>query len=424
MAEAGVAAVVVRNPASHDARVLRCARTLRSLGYETVVLAVTSEREDAGWALLQGVPTIRLTPRAPLAGLLRRLRGSRAGSGNVAAAGAAGAASASAAGRPGPAARAYRLLRTLSYYRQGAAAMRRLRPRVVHCNDYNTMWIGVAAKLLAGSAVLYDSHELWADRNGRTEPRWWLLACEALFVRIADGTLATSPGHAAEIGRRHRVAPPRVVRNIAERPAGNGAGPEPGAPGPEAARAFAYAGAVTDHRGLEQAIGALPQAPGLRLRIVGPGNERYRRQLAALAERHGVAARVALEPAVPPERLVTEIAPAAAGLALIQPACLSYSLSLPNKLFEYIAAGLPILAADVPVIGEFVARNGVGLVVAAGDTAAIAAAMTAIVDPRRNAELRAAVRETAAQLSWEREAELLKRAYREATAGAPARSTR
>lgn len=410
--EGAVAAVVVRNTASHDARVLRCARTLRSLGYEVVVIGVTSEEEREERGLAQGIPIVRLTPRAPL----RRLRRSARSGGAANGAGAPGGPA------PRPLARAYRLLRTLSYYRRGIAAVRRLRPRLVHCNDYNTMWIGIGAKLLTGSAVLYDSHELWPDRNGRSEPRWWLLACEALFLRVADDVLATSPGHAEEIARRHGVAAPRVVRNVVEQPSASGRHARRSEAANDPERTIAYAGALTSHRGLEQAIAGLEQAPGIALRAVGPGSTAYRDGLRALAEEHGVAGRMLLSPPVPPERVVEEIAPAAAGLALIQPACLSYALSLPNKLFEYLAAGLPILASDVPTIRDFVERHGVGIVVAPDDPAAIAAAMLEISDPGRNGELGAAVREAAAQLSWEREAEGLKQAYRAAVgAGALAR---
>lgn len=411
MAQLPRAALLVRNTASHDARVLRCARALRSLGYETLVVAVTSEEEKAPWALVQGTPVVRLTPRAPLAGVARLLRSrTPPATAVVTSNGSAGVYGPAGTGRSrlGPLGRAYRLLRTLDYYRRGIGAMRSLRPALVHCNDYNTMWIGVAAKLLVGSRLVYDSHELWPDRNGRNEPRWWLLACEALFLRVADGSLATSPGHAETISRRHRVAPPQVIRNIAERSPTSGGRPTGGE------STIAYVGAITDSRGLEQAIAALAQNEATELRAVGPGSASYRERLAALVTHVGVADRVHLEPPVPPQDVVGEISSAAAGLALIQPTCLSYALSLPNKLFEYLAAGLPILAADVPVIREFVESNGVGLIVPPDDLAAIAAAMTAIVEPRRNSELRGAVSEAAQRLTWERESERLKQAYREA----------
>ena len=63
-------------------------------------------------------------------------------------------------------------------------------------------------------------HELWPDRNGRPEWRPWLLACERLFVRLADATITTSPGYAELIARRYRVLPPVVVRNIPAHRAG------------------------------------------------------------------------------------------------------------------------------------------------------------------------------------------------------------
>jgi len=50
---------MVRNTASHDSRVLRCARVLRARGYEVVVVAVTSERERAPRATLQGIEVVR-----------------------------------------------------------------------------------------------------------------------------------------------------------------------------------------------------------------------------------------------------------------------------------------------------------------------------------------------------------------------------
>ncbi|MBM4394005.1 MAG: glycosyltransferase, partial [Deltaproteobacteria bacterium] len=308
-----------------------------------------------------------------------------------------------------------RWLLTLSYYRRAIAALRRRRPRIVHCNDYNTMWPGLAAKYLWGAALVYDSHELWPDRNGRSEPRWWLIACESLFVRAADEVLTTSPGHAKAIARRHRIPQPRVVRNLPE-PAGplpahsaNGAG-LPGA----GEGVFAYAGAVTSGRGLEQAIDALPAAGAARLRILGPGNEGYRSELRARADALGVAERVEFAAPVAPGAVLAEIAGAAAGLALIQPVCRSYELSLPNKLFEYLAAGLPVLASDLPVLGPFVREGGFGISVTPADTAEIAAAMAELANPAGNARFRRGAEATRGGLDWRHERAELADAHRAA----------
>jgi glycosyltransferase involved in cell wall biosynthesis len=280
---------------------------------------------------------------------------------------------------------------------------------LVHANDYNTMWIGVAAKLLRRSRLVYDCHELWADRNGRPEWRSWLIACEALFVRFADITITTSPGYAAAIAARYRVTPPVLVRNI---PARGAARHRDGSHAVGGRRPLAiYLGGVMPGRGLEQAIEALARVPELDLRMIGPGRDAYRDALARRARAAGVADRVALHQAVAPGEVVAALLDGALGLMLIQPICRSYELTLPNKLFEYAAAGLPILASDLPVIGPLVRAEAIGEVVPAADIELIARAMRRLAGPSVNAEVRERVRAFAQRVTWEQERTVLERAY-------------
>lgn len=301
--------------------------------------------------------------------------------------------------------RLHRWLRTLDFYRRAIGAVRRLQPTLIHCNDYNTMWVGVAARLTTRATVIYDSHELWADRNQRPEPRWWLLACEALFVRVADLTLTASPGYAEVMARRYRTTPPRVIRNI---PHSNGL-PEPRAPNGDPTAV--YVGALTTGRGLEISIRALAHLSQVRLRLVGPGHAHYRAELADLARREGVADRVEFTGAVPPGQVLSEIGGASVGLALIQPVCLSYRMSLPNKVFEYVAAGLPVLGSDLPAIGGLISGYGIGLLAQPSDPADVALKLREMVLPDRNEVFRTAARRAATELRWENESQLLAEAY-------------
>ena len=82
-----------------------------------------------------------------------------------------------------------------------------------------------------------------------------------------------------------------------------------------------------------------------------------------------------------PEEVVSALAGAAMGLCLIQPICRSYELTLPNKLYEYAAAGVPVLASDLPVIASTVREWDAGEVVPPADPAAIAAGMARLLDP-------------------------------------------
>jgi glycosyltransferase involved in cell wall biosynthesis len=392
------ALILVRNTVSHDARVMREADTLRGLGFEVLIAGVVSTAERERSLELDGFSVARLDPSGGLRSLLPRR--TPAASSPVTSAPAA----ASGAPAPGPRALLRRLLITGVYYLQGIALARRERPALVHANDYNTMWIGIAAKLLCGSRLVYDCHELWADRNGRPEWRPWLVACEALFMRVADATITASPGYADELAQRYRVARPTVIRNIpARRERVADAPAEPGL--------VVYVGGLMPGRGLEQAIRAVALAPGVRLRLIGPGNVGYRESLHRCAVSAGVADRVELRDAVPPAELVAAIAGAAVGLMLIERTGRSYELTLPNKLFEYAAAGVPILASNMPVLAGVVASEGIGEVVAVDDVAAVAAGMQRLADPSVNAVVAERVRAFGSRETWEREQEVLASVY-------------
>lgn len=387
------ALVFVRNPVTYDARVLREGRLLQELGYETTIVGAASASDGEPLTVLAGVPVIRLAPGA----LPWRRR--------PAAPPASARTHTARAAAPSRASASRRLLVTLDWYRRGTARVLRERPALVHCNDYNTMWIGVAAKLL-GARVIYDSHELWPDRNLRPEPRWWLMLCEALFVRVADEVVTTSPAYADKLSRRYRIRVPTLVRNIPDAPADPVLTERNGSP------VALYFGALTRHRGLEEALEALVELPDLRMRLVGPEAWGFRSQLQALAERLGVADRVELPDPVTPDRASDVLRAADVGLALIQPACLSYELALPNKLFEYTLAGLPILATRLPAIESFVRERGVGELVRPGAHTELVEALGRLVSPEENRRYRQAARRAAAELSWELESSALAAVYR------------
>lgn len=409
------AVVLVRNGVTHDARVLREARLLGSLGYETTVVGVVTGAGEPAAERLGDVEVIRLEPGAAprrALGVLRRVLARRraegvvgGGSGGTARAGASALQVASA---PPPLTRLRRLATTLDYHRRGLALVRRAQPGLIHANDYNTAWIGVAAKWLTGARLVYDSHELWPDRNLRPEPRPWLLLCESLFVRVADRVITTSPGYAEVMASRYRIEPPLLVRNV---PDWRGTD-APGDGGLDDSPPLAvYFGALTRNRGLPTALRALALLPELRMRLVGPDAWGYRRTLRELADELGVAERVEILDPVPPDRAAAVLADAAVGLALIEPACLSYRMTLPNKLYEYVAAGLPVLASDIPVLAGEVREHGLGGVADPADPAAVASALREMLDPDAQRAHRAAAARLAATAVWERERERLAEVY-------------
>jgi glycosyltransferase involved in cell wall biosynthesis len=403
------ALLLVRNTFVHDARVLRAARVLRDGGFEPKVLAVMSTLERRRTQVVDGIPVLRLEPDSPLGWLRRRLRPAPPTRPETMARGGTDSAGADAATRSyNVLLRLHRWSRTVDFYRRALGVVRRERPALLHCNDYNTMWIGVLSRFLGRPAVVYDTHELWPDRNLRPEPRGWLMACEWLFVRSADVIVASSPGHADIVSRRYRVAPPHVVRNIPQR-----CGVTPLAQPSEPDTAV-YVGAVAPNRGIEQMLATLPLVDELRLRVMGPAREGYLPSLRRLAAELGVTDRLELVAPVGPDEVLRSVCGAAFGVALFQPTCLSHRLVAPNKVFEYLTAGLPSLVSDLPVIREFIRSHGVGCVVDPSEPSRIAEGARTLLDPATNRAMRAAVAIAVGTVTWENERRILERAYAQA----------
>ena len=409
------ALIVRRGPCVYDSRILREADTLRKCGYRPLILGVVSEDVTETRDEQAGTRVVRLEPTSPFAWarsiqrtLSRRQPTASAGTGTAA----APAEPANPLMRA--AVRVHRWMRTLDFYRRAIRVMREVRPALVHCNDYNTMWVGVAARLLGGITVVYDSHELWPDRNGRREPRWWLIACEWLFVHLAHRTITASPGYAEVMSRRYRIPAPGVIRNIPDASMLSGLSSNGDSAAADGDHLALYVGALTTGRGIELSIMALNHLDDVRLRLVGPARPAYLEQLVRLADREGVSERVDFAGAVSPAELVGTIREASVGLALIQPVCLSYRMSLPNKVFEYVAAGLPVLGSDLPAISALVNEHGIGLLAQPGEVEDVAAKLGEMLEPDQNSAFREAARRAAGELHWDREAVRLAEQYREA----------
>ena len=156
----------------------------------------------------------------------------------------------------------------------------RERPALVHCNDYNTMWIGVAAQVCSGRRVVYDSHELWPDRNLRPEPRRWLLPCECA-VRARRRLRWSRRARATQTCSRAATACATARRAQHSRVGGRSCAS--GLPLMPRWRSTSVRSRAT--AGLEDAVAALVELPQLRLRIVGPESWGHGRVLRELARR-------------------------------------------------------------------------------------------------------------------------------------------
>jgi glycosyltransferase involved in cell wall biosynthesis len=288
-------------------------------------------------------------------------------------------------------------------------ALARVRPDAIHAHDAAMLAPGILGARLTGARLVYDSHELATSVPYRERTWAWLVAgLERVAVRRCAAVITVSDGIAERLRRRYRLPrTPTVVRNVtALRP--SGAGRLRLSLGIDAATPLVlHQGAPAPARGCELLLDALGRLPGVRLAFLGDPEPGYAATLREAVRERRLHDRVTLLPNVPLERLLAYTAEADVGVTLLQDTCENHRLALPNKLFEYIAAGVPVVASALPETRALVERHGVGWCVPPGDSAALADALALALRRREDVELRARLRRAAEELNWEREQQRL-----------------
>jgi len=299
----------------------------------------------------------------------------------------------------------YRLLRltrmTAGLYRTGRILGRF---DVVHANDLDTL---PAAWLLArasGARLVYDAHELYTDQEP-DPPRLHRAVArtlEGVLARRADAVVTVSEPIAEELQHRLRLREtPAAVLNAPER---EDAEPPPREVGP--LRAI-YQGAMGPGRPLEDLLVAAEHAPEVRftLRVAGADPDALRRSAAHLPN-------VEVVDPVPPDRLVEALRGFDVGLVINRPVTRNDELVFPNKLFEYLMAGLAVAVPRLPGMTPLVEGERVGITYQPGRPELLGHAL-ARLDLDTLAQMRLCARGLAlARLNAEAQADLLELAWR------------
>jgi glycosyltransferase involved in cell wall biosynthesis len=284
--------------------------------------------------------------------------------------------------------------------------------------------LGVAAAILRVPSALrpplvYESHgfapvfsrtmtELFAGASpGGAGKLARLTRRERRVWRRADGYVTTTGVLASELRRRFGDRP-RVltVPNGVRIPARDeGVRPLRPIAGPTL---LAYAGHLYPWKGVDVLIHALERLPDARALIIGglPGEPDLDRAK-ALATHAGVGDRIEFTGLVERSRVPALLARADI-LVLPTVATASAIYTSPLKLFEYFAAGRPVVAADLPPVREIVRDGENGLLFTAGDSESLAASVRRLqADPLLAARMALTSSAEAGQYGWDRRAERL-----------------
>lgn len=236
--------------------------------------------------------------------------------------------------------------------------------------DLDTILPCLAVSKLLGTQRVYDAHELFCEmKEIVTRPSRYRLwkAIERLSVPQFTHGYTVNDAIAAEFKSMYG-SDYAVIRNV----------PIPRVPSVPKTKGhyILYQGAVNEGRSFETLIPAMHQV-SLPLWICGEGN--YLAQAKALVKHHGLEEKVIFKGQVAPEALWRITQEATIGITLFENKGKSNYLSLANRFFDYMQAGVPQLCVDYPAYRSILDKYEVALPVTNLSSESIAAALNLLV---------------------------------------------
>ena len=354
-----------KSPAGIEPRVAKEATTLARAGYDVHVVLWDRERAYAGEEVRDGVRIQRYHLQAPegqpsLATLLPR------------------------------------------WWLRAFRAVLSLRPRIVHAVDFDTVLPAYAAARVVGARLVYDIFDFYAEMITADLPprfRSFLAASERRMIGRADLVILPDLRRQAQFGR---VRPRRLVEimNVPE--------DHPVTAEPSSRFIVFYGGMIARDRGLKDLTVAC-EATGARLLVAGHGPDEA--DLLPFLETSPACLYLGT---IPYEEVLRQTASAQAVAALYDPAVPNNRFAAPNKVFEAMMLGKPVLVSEGTTPADLVREVGCGLVVPHGDRAALRAALERLMLSPAECEAMGAKGRAAfeARYNWSLMASRLLAAYR------------
>ncbi|HQJ82052.1 MAG TPA: glycosyltransferase [Bacteroidales bacterium] len=284
---------------------------------------------------------------------------------------------------------------------------------VMIANDLDTLLPNFLVAVLKRRSLVYDSHEYFTgvpELTGRIFVTWvWKTIESYIFPRLKH-VMTVSDSLALQYEKEYGIRPV-TVRNCSVSSAGieGYSGNETGIKAGDLLLIF-QGGGINIDRGGEELVEAMRYTSGVSLIVAGSGDVigRLKNRVLDLE----LADRILFLDMMPWEELMKYTRSADAGLSLDKDTNMNYRFSLPNKLFDYISAGIPVIAGNLPEVAGIIKKYDCGIIIPEITPEAIAEAVETLKNDRELLnKLRRNVVYASEDLSWEKESEKVKKFY-------------
>lgn len=284
---------------------------------------------------------------------------------------------------------------------------------VLVSNDLDTLLANYLAYTFKGGKLVYDSHEFYTEvpelvsRPGVR--RVWLSIEKWIFPKLKF-VYTVNESIADAYNERYGILP-KVVRNISPRYTSNNLSSKEELGIPENKKLIILQGAgINIHRGAEEAVEAMRKVENAVLLIVGDGD--VIPQLKRMVDKENLSDKVLFFGRRPYLEMMQFTAHSDVGLTLDKDNNLNYKFSLPNKVFDYIHAGTPVVCTDLVEVTKVVRRNDTGVVLKEFTSDHLASALNHLLsDEKELSRLKENCRLASEKENWENECEVLTSIY-------------
>jgi glycosyltransferase involved in cell wall biosynthesis len=266
-------------------------------------------------------------------------------------------------------------------------------------NDLDTLLASYMASKVKGKCVIYDSHEYFTEVpelvNRKFQQRAWE-SIERLIVPKLTYAYTVSGSIAAAYKKKYGTGF-QVIRNLPTKKNFNEQVKE---------NILLYQGALNKGRGIELMIKTMKFLPDYKLWIAGAGD--IENELHALVTELHFEDTVIFLGRIPAQELYNYTIKAKLGLSFEEDLGLNYRYALPNKLFDYIQARIPVLVSDLPEMKLIVKKYKIGALLESKEPKVIANQINTLLNNSKEMELYQSNLKIAAQeLCWENEKQKL-----------------